>query len=52
MFDDDYEFDYDKIVEEELKRNTIPYKIVRKLPNGNSEIWTLDELSEIHLIDM
>lgn len=41
---------YDKIAEEEFKRNMIPYKIKRPLPNGKYEIWTLDELKKDHLL--
>lgn len=41
---------YDKIAEEELKLNMIPYKIKRYLPNGKHEIWTLDELYKDHLL--
>lgn len=41
---------YDKIAEEELKLNMIPFKIRRPLPNGKFEIWTLDELSKEHLL--
>jgi DNA-directed RNA polymerase subunit K/omega len=41
---------YDKIAEEELKLNMIPYKIKRPLPNGRYEIWTLDELKKEHLL--
>ena len=40
---------YDKIAEEELKLNMIPFKIKRPLPNGKFEIWTLDELKKDHL---
>ncbi len=40
---------YDKIAEEELKLNMIPYKIKRPLPNGRYEIWTLSELKKEHL---
>ena len=43
---------YDKIAEEELKLNMIPYKIKRSLPNGKYEIWTLDELFKDHLISL
>jgi DNA-directed RNA polymerase subunit K/omega len=43
---------YDKISEEELKLNMIPYKIKRTLPNGKYEIWTLDELFKDHLITL
>jgi DNA-directed RNA polymerase subunit K/omega len=41
---------YDSIAEEELKRNMIPFKIKRPLPNGKYEIWTLDELYKDHLL--
>jgi len=41
---------YDKIAEEEFKRNMIPFKIKRPLPNGKFEIWTLDELKKEHLL--
>lgn len=41
---------YDKIAEEELKRNMIPFKIKRPLPKGKYEIWTLDELKKDHLL--
>jgi DNA-directed RNA polymerase subunit K/omega len=41
---------YDKIAEEELKVNMIPYKIKRNLPNKKYEIWTLDELKKDHLL--
>ena len=40
---------YDKISEEELKLNMIPFKIKRPLPNGKFEIWSLDELTKTHL---
>ena len=40
---------YDKIAEEELKLNMIPFKIKRPLPNGKFEIWTLEELKKEHL---
>jgi DNA-directed RNA polymerase subunit K/omega len=42
-------FTYDKIAEEEFKLNMIPFKIVRPLPNGTQELWTLDELYKEHL---
>jgi DNA-directed RNA polymerase subunit K/omega len=41
---------YDKIAEEEFKRNMIPFKIKRPMPNGKFEIWTLDELNKDHLL--
>jgi DNA-directed RNA polymerase subunit K/omega len=43
---------YDKIAEEELKLNMIPYKIKRILPNGKYEFWTLDELYKDHLMTL
>ena len=42
--------DYEKIAEEELKLNMIPFKIRRPLPNGKYELWNLDELSKTHLL--
>jgi hypothetical protein len=41
---------YDKIAEEELKLNMIPFKIKRNLPNGKYEIWLLEELYKDHLL--
>jgi DNA-directed RNA polymerase I, II, and III subunit RPABC2 len=41
---------YERIAEEELKLNMIPFKIKRYLPNGTYEIWTLDELYKDHLL--
>jgi len=43
---------YEKIAEEEFKKNMIPFKIKRPLPNGKFEIWTLDELFKEHLISL
>jgi DNA-directed RNA polymerase subunit K/omega len=43
---------YDKIAEEELKLNMIPYKIKRPLPNGKYEFWSLDELFKDHLLTL
>lgn len=43
---------YDRIAEEELKVNMIPYKIRRPLPNGKYELWTLDELNKAHLLSL
>ena len=43
---------YDKIAEEELKLNMIPFKIRRPLPNGKYELWTLDELNKSHLLSL
>jgi DNA-directed RNA polymerase subunit K/omega len=40
---------YDKIAEEEFKLNMIPFKLVRVLPNGNRELWNLNELKKEHL---
>ena len=44
------EIDYDRIAEEELINNMIPYKIKRPLPNGKYEIWDLNELDKDHLL--
>ena len=41
---------YDKIAEEELKLNMIPFKIRRPLPNGKYELWNLEELNKSHLL--
>ena len=41
---------YEKIAEEELKVNMIPFKIKRQLPNGKYEIWLLNELTKDHLM--
>ena len=43
---------YDKIAEEELKLNMIPFKIRRPLPNGKFELWNLEELSKSHLLSL
>ena len=41
---------YDRIAEEELKLNMIPFKIRRPLPNGKYELWNLEELNKSHLL--
>jgi DNA-directed RNA polymerase subunit K/omega len=41
---------YEKIAEEELKVNMIPFKIKRQLPSGKYEIWLLNELNKNHLL--
>ena len=43
---------YEDIAEEELKKNMIPFKIKRPLPNGTFELWTLDELNKDHLLSL
>lgn len=43
---------YEKIAEEELKLNMIPFKIRRPLPNGKYELWNLEELSKEHLLSL
>ena len=43
---------YDKIAEEELKLNMVPFKIRRPLPNGKYELWNLEELSKEHLLSL
>lgn len=42
--DTNKKFDIFKIVEQELIQKKLPFKIKRKLPNGNIEIWDLDDL--------
>jgi DNA-directed RNA polymerase subunit K/omega len=41
---------YDRIAEEELILNMIPFKIKRPLPNNMFEIWSLEELYKDHLL--
>ena len=43
---------YDKVAEEELKLNMIPFKIRRPLPNGKYELWNLEELAKDHLLSL
>ena len=43
-FDSSKKFDIFKIVEQELLQKKIPFKIKRKLPNGNIELWDLEDL--------
>lgn len=43
---------YDRIAEEELKLNMIPFKIKRVLPNGRYEIWDLEELEKKYLMSL
>ena len=43
---------YDRIAEEELKLNMIPFIIRRPLPNGKYELWGLEELEKQHLISL
>jgi DNA-directed RNA polymerase subunit K/omega len=43
---------YETIAEEEFKKNMIPFKIKRPLPNSKFEIWTLDELFKEHLMSL
>ena len=46
------ELSYEKISEEELKLNMIPFKIRRPLPNGKYELWNLEELYKDHLLSL
>jgi DNA-directed RNA polymerase subunit K/omega len=41
---------YEEIAEEELKKNMIPFKIIRPLPNNKFEMWTISELDKEHLL--
>jgi DNA-directed RNA polymerase subunit K/omega len=43
---------YDRIAEEELKLNMIPFLIERPLPNGSFELWKLEELQKDHLLSL
>jgi DNA-directed RNA polymerase subunit K/omega len=36
--------DCQRIAEEELKRKVIPFKVRRTFPNGDTEVWSLDDL--------
>jgi DNA-directed RNA polymerase subunit K/omega len=38
---------YREIAEEEFKLNKIPFKIIRQLPNGTTELWKLEELLKL-----
>jgi DNA-directed RNA polymerase subunit K/omega len=43
---------YETIAEEEFKRNMIPFKVKRPLPNGKFEIWAMEELFKEHLLSL
>ena len=43
---------YEKIAVEEFKLNMIPFKIKRPLPNGQYELWVLEELYKDHLLPL
>jgi len=43
---------YERIAEEELKLNMIPFKIKRVLPSGHYEIWELEELDKKYLMSL
>lgn len=43
-YDKSKPFNIFKIVEQELYEKKLPFKIKRKLPNGNIEIWNLKDL--------
>ncbi len=43
---------YEEIAEHELINNIIPFKIKRPLPNGKFEIWSIDELTKDHLLNL
>lgn len=45
------ELSINEIVDEEIKKNMIPFKIKRPLPDSNKfELWDFDELQKSHLI--
>ncbi len=37
---------YREIAEEEFALNKTPFKIIRRLPNGNIEVWKIEELKK------
>lgn len=43
--DENIPFDIFDIVEKELIQKKLPFKIKRKLPNGNIELWNLKDLN-------
>jgi len=45
------ELSYDKIIEEEILLNLIPFKIKRPV-NNKYEIWSIEELEKEHLLDL
>lgn len=38
------------IAKEELKRNKLPFKIKRNLPNGDYELWKISELNNYNIL--
>ena len=46
------ELTYEEIAFEELKHNTIPFKIKRPLPNNKIELWKIEELDKEHLFTL
>ena len=43
------DYSYEEIAVLELKNKLVPFKIMRSLPNGDKEEWSIDELSMEHL---
>lgn len=43
------DYSYEELAVLELKNKLIPFKIMRSLPNGDKEEWSIDELSMEHL---
>jgi DNA-directed RNA polymerase subunit K/omega len=44
------DYSYEEIAVLELKNKLVPFKIMRSLPNGDKEEWSIDELSIDHLL--
>lgn len=44
------DYSYEELAVLELKNKLVPFKIMRTLPNGDKEEWSIDELSLEHLI--
>lgn len=43
------DYSYEELAVLELKNKLIPFKIMRSLPNGDKEEWSIEELSMDHL---
>jgi DNA-directed RNA polymerase subunit K/omega len=43
------DYSYEELAVLELKNKLVPFKIMRTLPNGDKEEWSIDELSIEHL---
>jgi len=43
------DYSYEELAVLELKNKLVPFKIMRSLPNGDKEEWSIEELSMEHL---